>query len=230
MKLRKLLALTLASAMVFSFVGCNSNSASSEAGSDAKTEEKADAAEATEESSGEIIDMTFFGAMPQAEINDGNDIQEIIAEKTGVRVKETWLTGQTAQEAVGTILASGEYPDLIDGGDATKQLYDADALVPWDEYLEKYPNLKEMFTDEEWDMFRQEDGKIYWANVFTNTYGESKATWHNDEAFWVQAKVLEEAGYPKIETLDEYFDLLEGYYEKHKTLEDGTPIIPYTIL
>ena len=231
MKLRKLLALTLASAMVFSFVGCNSNSASSEATSDAKTEEKAEAAETTDgESSGEIIDMTFFGAMPQAEINDGNEIQEIIAEKTGVRVKETWLTGQTAQEAVGTILASGEYPDLIDGGDATKQLYDADALVPWDDYLEKYPNLKEMFTDEEWDMFRQEDGKIYWANVFTNTYGESKATWHNDEAFWVQAKVLEEAGYPKIETLDEYFDLLEGYYEKHKTLEDGTPIIPYTIL
>ena len=143
MKLRKLLALTLASAMVFSFVGCNSNSASSEATSDAKTEEKAEAAETTDgESSGEIIDMTFFGAMPQAEINDGNEIQEIIAEKTGVRVKETWLTGQTAQEAVGTILASGEYPDLIDGGDATKQLYDADALVPWDDYLEKYPNLK----------------------------------------------------------------------------------------
>ena len=70
MKLRKLLALTLASAMVFSFVGCNSNSASSEATSDAKTEEKAEAAETTDgESSGEIIDMTFFGAMPQAEIN-----------------------------------------------------------------------------------------------------------------------------------------------------------------
>ena len=232
MKLRKLLALTLASAMVFSFVGCGSSDTASAPAADngaaEATDSSDDAAEAV--ASGDIIDMTFFGAMPQAEINDGNEIQEIIAEKLGVRVKETWLTGQTAAEAVGTILASGEYPDLIDAGDASAQMYDADALVAWDDYLEKYPNLKEMYSDEEWNMFRQDDGKIYWANVFVNTYGEPKATQHNDEAFWVQARVLEEAGYPKIETLDEYFDLLEGYYEKHPTLEDGTPVIPYTIL
>ena len=231
MKLRKLLALTLASAMVFSIVGCgSSNTASAPAADGSKAEATSDDGVAEEAASGDIIDFTFFGAMPQPEINDGNEIQEIIAEKTGVRVKETWLTGQTAAEAIGSILASGEYPDMVDAGDASVQMYDADALVAWDDYLEKYPNLKEMYTDEEWNMFRQDDGKIYWANVFVNTYGEPKATQHNDEAFWVQARVLEEAGYPKIETLDEYFDLLEGYYEKHPTLEDGTPVIPYTIL
>lgn len=233
MKFKRVLAMALASAMMLTFVGCGkSDAAAPAAGSSdaAATEETADAAEDTEAASGEIIDFTFFGAMPQAEINDGNEIQEIIAQKTGVRVKETWLTGQTAAEAVGTILASGEYPDLIDGGDACAQLYDADALVAWDDYLDKYPNLKEMYSDEEWDMFRQDDGKIYWANVFCNTYGEPKATGHNDEAFWVQARVLEDAGYPKIETLDEYFDLLEGYYAKHPTLDDGTAVIPYTIL
>ena len=233
MKLRKVIALALASAMVFSIVGCGSNNAAATApAADSSAAATDDAEPATEaaEATGDIIDFTFFGAMPQAEINDGNEIQEIIAEKLGVRVKETWLTGQTAAEAVGSILASGEYPDMIDAGDASVQMYDADALVAWDDYLDKYPNLKEMYTDEEWNMFRQDDGKIYWANVFVNTYGEPKATGHNDEAFWVQARVLEEAGYPKIETLDEYFDLLEGYYEKHPTLEDGTPVIPYTIL
>ena len=51
-----------------------------------------------------------------------------------------------------------------------------------------------MYTDEEWDNFRQADGKIYWANVFQNPYGEARATTHNDEAFWVQARVLEWAG------------------------------------
>ena len=56
----------------------------------------------------EIITFTMFTAMPDAEINDGNDVQEIIAKKTGVRVKETWLTGQTDAEAVGTIIAGGE--------------------------------------------------------------------------------------------------------------------------
>ena len=44
----------------------------------------------------------------------------------------SWLTGQTAQEAVGTLIAGGEYPDMIDGGDGMKQLYDAGALVALD--------------------------------------------------------------------------------------------------
>ncbi len=150
--------------------------------------------------------------------------------KTGAKLKETWLTGQTDAEAIGTIIAGGEYPDFINGGDAMMSLYDAGVLVPWDDYLEKYPNLKEMYTDKEWDNFRQEDGKIYWANVFQNTYGEDRATTHNDEAFWIQARVLEWAGYPEIKTLDQYFDLLESYADANPTMANGTKNIPYTAL
>lgn len=188
------------------------------------------AAYAEEFSEDEIRDFTMFIAMPGAEKNDDNEIKEIIAKKLGARCKEIWLTGQTDAEAIGTIIASGEYPDFINGGDAMSQLYDQDVLVAWDDYLDQYPNLKEMYTDEEWDMFRQEDGKIYWANVFQNSYGENRTTTHNDEAFWVQAKVLEWADYPQIKTLDQYFDLLESYAEANPTLEDGTSVIPYTML
>ncbi len=241
MKFKKVLALSLATMMMASFVtGCGEPAANDKptAGQDTPTvqEDPADPDAPvepegpTEYSEDEIKNFTMFSAMPGSEINDGNDVQEIIAKKTGVRVKETWLTGQTAAEAVGTIITGGDLPDFIDGGDAMAQLYDAGLLVAWDEYIEKYPNLKEMYTDAEWEMFRQDDGHIYWANVFCNTYGESKATGHNDEAFWVQVRVLEEAGYPEIQTMDEYFKLLEDYYEKHPTMEDGTPTIPYTIL
>lgn len=103
-------------------------------------------------------------------------------------------------------------------------------MVAWDDYLEKHPKLKEMYSDEEWDRFRQEDGKIYWANIFQNTYGESKATTHNDEAFWIQARVLAWDNYPEIKTLDQYFDLLERYAAANPTMEDGSEVIPYTIL
>ena len=65
--------------------------------------------------------------------------------------KETWLTGQTAQEAVGTMIAGGEYPDFIDGSDGQIQLYEAGALVALDDYLDKYPNIKEFYSDAEWD-------------------------------------------------------------------------------
>ena len=178
--------------------------------------------EAAAPSADGVKEFSMFIAMPGTEINDDNEIQQIIAEKTGVKVKETWLTGQTDAEAIGTIIAGGDYPDFINGGDAMMQLYDNDVLVPWDDYLDKYPNLKAFYTDAEWDMFRMDDGHIYWMNVFGNTLGESKTTTHNDEAFWIQAKVLEWDNYPKIETLDQYFDLLERYYAEHPTLEDGT--------
>lgn len=254
MKLRKLTALLMGTAMVASLLaGCGSSD-STDAAVTTETEQTTDSTEqatdsteqatdSTEQAGGEadssekkeyaddeIIDMTMFTAMPGSEINDGNEIQEIIAKKTGVRVKETWLTGQTDAEAIGTIIAGGEYPDFINGGDAMKALYDADALVAWDDYIDQYPNIKEMYSDEEWDRFRQDDGHIYWANVFQNSYGEDKSTTHNDEAFWIQVRVLEWAGYPKIETLDDYFKVLEDYAAANPTMEDGTSNIPYTIL
>lgn len=177
-----------------------------------------------------VKEFTAFYAVPGSEINDDNEIQQIIAEKTGVRVKETWLTGQTASEAVGTLIAGGEYPDFIDGGDAAGQLYEAGAFVPLDEYLDDYPNIKNYYTEEEWDKLRQDDGHIYWINQFQNIKGEEKSTTHNDEAFWIQTRVLEWAGYPEVHTLDQYFDLLESYVEANPTMEDGTENIAYTIL
>lgn len=127
MKKKRLAALVLGVTITASLLfGCGSSgeeAKSSNAEAEGKNSQKAEA------SAGEIIDFTMFSAMPGAEINDGNEIQELIAEKTGVRVKETWLTGQTDAEAIGTIIAGGEYPDFINGGEAMKALYDAGALV-----------------------------------------------------------------------------------------------------
>ena len=148
MKGKKLTALLLGTCMTATlFAGCGNET--NEAGNNAAagsttpgTENTAVDAGAgvgalrdTEYSEDEIINFTMFTAMPDAEINDGNDIQEIIAKKTGVRVKETWLTGQTDAEAIGTIIAGGEYPDFINGGESMKPLYDAGALVAWDDYI-----------------------------------------------------------------------------------------------
>ncbi len=191
-------------------------------GSDSKKDSKG--------GSDSVKEFTAFFATSGSEINDDNEIQKIIAEKTGVKVKETWLTGQSAEEAIGTIIAGGEYPDFIEGGNATPQLYDAGALVALDEYIEKYPNIKEFFTEQEWDSLRQEDGHIYWIPQFSNIYGEEKACEHNDEAFWIQTRVLKWADYPEIKTMDQYFDLIEKYNKANPKMEDGTENIPYTIL
>ena len=215
MKKKKLLSLLLVTSMFASLAaGCGS-------GSDTETGSKAD---------GDVKEFTAFFAVPGSEINDDNEIQEKLAEITGAKCKETWLTGQTAEEAIGTLIAGGEYPDFIEGGDGSIQLYEAGALVALDDYLDDYPNIKEFFTEQEWDSLRQDDGHIYWIPQFSNIYGEERECTHNDEAFWIQTRVLKWAGYPEIRTMDQYFDLIESYNEANPTMEDGTENIPYTIL
>lgn len=223
MKRRKLISVLLAATMMAAmFAGCGSDAASTDA------KENADGADSTE--AGGVKEFTAFFAVPGSEINDDNEIQQIIADKTGVKVKETWLTGQTAEEAVGMMITGGELPDFICGGSGQSQLYDADVLVALDDYLDDYPNIKNFFTQQQWDQLRQEDGHIYWIPQFSNIKGEEKVCTHNDEAFWIQARVLKWADYPEIRTMDQYFDLIERYNEANPTMEDGTENIPYTIL
>lgn len=223
MKRRKLISVLLAATMMAAmFAGCGSDAASTDA------KENADGADSTE--AGGVKEFTAFFAVPGSEINDDNEIQQIIADKTGVKVKETWLTGQTAEEAVGMMITGGELPDFICGGSGQSQLYDADVLVALDDYLDDYPNIKNFFTQQQWDQLRQDDGHIYWIPQFNNIKGEEKVCTHNDEAFWIQARVLKWADYPEIRTMDQYFDLIERYNEANPTMEDGTENIPYTIL
>lgn len=223
MKRRKLISVLLAATMMAAmFAGCGSDAASTDA------KENADGADSTE--AGGVKEFTAFFAVPGSEINDDNEIQQIIADKTGVKVKETWLTGQTEEEAVGMMITGGELPDFICGGSGQSQLYDADVLVALDDYLDDYPNIKNFFTQQQWDQLRQDDGHIYWIPQFSNIKGEEKVCTHNDEAFWIQARVLKWADYPEIRTMDQYFDLIERYNEANPTMEDGTENIPYTIL
>ena len=44
--------------------------------------------------------------------------------------KELWLSGQTKEQALNSYIASGRYPDFIQG---EKNLYEAEALIPIDE-------------------------------------------------------------------------------------------------
>ena len=224
MKKTKIAAVALASLMsVSAMAGCT------------KTPGATTGTAASGETSGaapaQVKEFSAFFAVPATtEINKDNEIQKIITEKIGAKCNETWLAGQQASEAVGVFIASGEYPDFINGGDAMKALYEAGALIAWDDYIDKYPNIKEFFSDYEWSQFRQSDGKIYWMNPFENIYGEDKTTTQNGEAFWIQARVLEWAKYPKIETLDEYFKVLEDYNAANPTTHDGKKNIPYTML
>ena len=74
----------------------------------------------------------FFSANGDAR-DDDNDIKELIAERIGARCEEYWLSGQSVEDIMNEYIANGEYPDFISGG---REIYEADALLPIDEYWE----------------------------------------------------------------------------------------------
>lgn len=231
MKKKQIFSLLLAATLTISMLaGCGSKTDESTTGTSSDTGSTTTETGAEETSTGEIKEFTAFFAVAGTEINDDNVIQQMIAEKTGAKVKETWLTGQTDKEAIGTFIAGGEYPDFIEGGSGTPQLIDAGALVALDDYIEKYPNIKALFSEEDWDKLRQADGHIYFIPQFGTVKNEEKVTTHNDEAFWIQTRVLKWAGYPEVKTMDQYFELINSYQAANPTMEDGTENIPYTIL
>lgn len=222
-KIKSITALSMAVLMIAGATGCSSTS---QGGNNASTDSSSGAAS----SSGEIKEFTAFFSVPGNEINSDNRIQQVIAEKIGAKCKETWLTGQTAEEAIGVMIAGGEYTDFIVGSSGSTTLIDAGALIPIDEYWDNYPNVKNFYSDAEWNQIRNADGHVYIIPQFNNVYMYDTGTVHNDEAFWIQTRVLKWAGYPKIETLDEYFDVIEKYLAANPTMEDGTPNIGYEIL
>lgn len=168
----------------------------------------------------------FFSVLGEPR-DEENEIKKLIAQKTGVSCEEIWLTGQTADTAIASYIASGKYPDFI-SGDA--ELLKAGALIPIDEYWDDYPNIKNYMSEKEWELFRQEDGHIYWIPQFGVAKGESSDVIHEGEAFWIQTRVLKWTGYPQIHTVREYFELLEDYYNANPVAENGQPNIPFTIL
>ena len=93
----------------------------------------------SQNSRNQIRHYTAFFSTTGEEITSDNDMKKKIAEQIGADCEETWLKGQTKDNALNAYIAAGEYPDFISG---ESKLYDAGALIPIDEYWDNYPNIK----------------------------------------------------------------------------------------
>jgi putative aldouronate transport system substrate-binding protein len=184
--------------------------------------------ETTASGDGKVKEFSAFFAVAGKEVPD-NRLKNAIAEKIGAKINEQWLTGQTAKERIGVMIAGGEYPDLIDGSDGTQALVDAGALIPLEDKIDKYPNIKNFLTPTEWEELKKDDGHIYYIPQFGQIRNKDTTVQHGDEAFWIQKAVLEWANYPKITTLDQYFDLIEKYKAANPQI-NGQPTIGFDIL
>lgn len=98
----------------------------------------------------EIKEFTAYFDMDGTELEAGNDIQQIIAEKTGALCHETWKDRNRPEgETVEEMIVSRRYPDFIYGGTAQQALLEADTLVPINEFWDGYENLQNYLTPEQ---------------------------------------------------------------------------------
>lgn len=235
-KLSTLIAVMLVITLLGSvMVGCKKDNVPADkqgtstdvSGSSADTKDTTDSKDTSDTK--EYKMFTMFNAVPGTEVPDDNRLLRKIAEVTGAWAKVTWLTGQTAEERIGVMIAGGDYPDFITGATGTPALIEAGALIPIDEYWDDYPNIKNYLSEEDWNKVRHDDGHIYLVPQFGIIQGKDMVTYHWDEAFWIQKDVLIWDNFPIIRTMDQYFDLIARYLEAHPTTEDGQATVGFTM-
>jgi putative aldouronate transport system substrate-binding protein len=234
MKLSKVLALLLTFAIILSLaVGC----AKEQSGSDVSTggsgtDTPATAGQPQEAAKLEPITFTFFSGDQQQAPDKDNPVVKKVQELTGVTIEFEFLVGDLMQK-MGVLIASGDYPDLMQPSQARSTAMEAGVFIPLDDYLTsgKYPNLQKHY-EPYLDRMRAASGnagKIFLMDNFGRYYGDWRPTYHNAPAFWLQKDVLADAGYPNPKTLDEYFGLIENYMKKYPKI-DGQDTLGFEIL
>lgn len=174
----------------------------------------------------EPFEVSVYIGEAQQQPTPDNKIYKLMREKLGVTFKFDFLAGDSKQK-MGVMVAGGDYPDLMTGNTT---FIDAGAYIPLEDLIEKYaPNLKKHYAPY-WNKIKDpKDGHIYILPNYGVYTGKVQTTWYSGPAFWIQKAVLKEFGYPKVKTLDEYFDLIKKYKEKYPQIE-GKPTIGFEIL
>lgn len=173
------------------------------------------------------VTLTMY--MPQANPNYENmesPVGKKITEETGVKLQMEFVVGDEKQK-VSLMAASGEYPDLIFGHGNENILVDAGAYLDLTDLIEQYgPNLKKLYGPYlkrlRWS---KDDPSIY----FVGSYGVNEQRWTPETGFELQHAVVQELGYPKMKTLQDFENAIKTYKDKHPTI-DGQPTIGLSIL
>jgi len=158
------------------------------------------------------LEYTMYGhydwyTMP----NWGEDVaSKWIKENKKVNVKPISSGGNAAQK-FNTMIVGNELPDVIwlDRNADLDRLREADMLVPLDEYIDKYPNIKEWVGESTLNILRAEDGHIY---TIPNWYTTQP---NGNTGYVLNDKVYKELGSPKLETTDDLYAYLKQVKEKY---------------
>ncbi|AEE97266.1 ABC transporter substrate-binding protein [Mahella australiensis] len=188
--------------------------------------EKSEAAEENGET-GEVKEFTaFFNySLNSLTMPFDTPIGKKITELTGIKLKVEYLVGTDARQKAGVMIASGDYPDLVNPGEAAGDFVAAGAFIPLDDYIEKYgTNIKKIYRPSELALLKSQYGKTYY--ISGTRAGQDKL--YPAAGFYVALDVLKDAGWPVIKTLPQYTDIIKSYVKENPTY-NGQPTIGFVL-
>ncbi|OXS60524.1 ABC transporter substrate-binding protein [Cohnella sp. CIP 111063] len=232
-KLKKPALLILSSVLLLSVIlaGCSKKENSNSGASSSPSSSASTPAESSPSASEEAPAGWVFGSEPLAFsayahygwLDFPADMEQVHFWKYLKEHKQTNITAIQAKgnhaQLMTTMMASGDLPDLIYTDryhPDLNRLYEAGQLVAFDDYLDKYPNLKKYFDKKYLDILRAPDGKLY---KFPNWYTDHPTS---TAGYVVNKKIYEELGSPPLVTMDDLYNYLVAVKAKY-----GEDIIPF---
>jgi putative aldouronate transport system substrate-binding protein len=163
--------------------------------------------------------IKMFTDNPQATTvikrSDETPVGKIIKDKFNIVFELLPFSGNYIDK-LNIMLASGDYPELlrIEGQMTLEKYIAAGALLNLDEYLKKAPNFNALYKDALPYWKKTGNGKVYNWN-----YGLPIDASMNPENLdiLIRRDILEEAGWPKLLSTDDYVKLLSDAIKKHPT-------------
>ncbi len=131
---------------------------------------------------------------------DGCYLWPAIEKLTNVHIEVDWRVEDNYATQIGTVLASGNLPDLINAGAyGVSQLVSEGAILELDEYLDLIPNIVEAVGEDRMANWRSADGHIYTMPTIVNVPGSQTVMVRKD---WLDALGMKEP-----ETWDDWVEL-----------------------
>lgn len=172
------------------------------------------------------ITLSFFNADLTEDKSFDDPVAKKITEETGVILELEHPVGGDEQ-AIPLMIASGDYPDMIFAKGDIGKLIEAGGVIKLDDLIEeKGDHLKAMYGDQ----INRLRNSIDNPGIYTvGTYGVETANWETSGTTSIQLDVLRELGYPEINTVEDYENVLTEYIEKYPEI-DGQKTIGLSLL
>lgn len=159
---------------------------------------------------------TFTAYVNGPALISGDDWETTIGKKiteiTGVKLIVDRPVGSDTRQKPGVMIASGDYPDLIWGGEASGEYQAAKAFIPLNDLIDKYgTNLKKSYRQSEFNLLKQADGNIY----FIGTLRANVDNLYPAAGYYLSRDALESEGWPQVKTLSQYKQVIRDYIKKN---------------